>query len=228
MSMTKNGYDIALMPGDGIGPEVTEAAVAVMSDAAARRSLMLNLHDGRGAPVTTGRPWRRSRQPPWKCNRSSRCRTARRYGVAIFPLSGAAPRLHRKSTCASTTACSQPAPLPPPVSRCAYRVRADKVDMSVIRELTEGALQVATIRRAEATTSASDRLTIRATSEKLFEVAFAQAKPRRRRHDTPGHVTLLDKSNVLRSNAFLRKVFDEEARDIPISVRLAFTSMPVQ
>ena len=34
--MAKNGYDIALMPGDGIGPEVTEAAVAVMSDVAAR------------------------------------------------------------------------------------------------------------------------------------------------------------------------------------------------
>ena len=77
--------------------------------------------------------------------------------------------------------------------------------------------------------SASDRLTItRATSEKLFEVAFAQAKLRRRLHDTPGHVTLLDKSNVLRSNAFLRKVFDEVAAHIPISVRLAFTSMPVQ
>jgi len=30
------------MPGDGIGAEVTEAAVAVMSDAAARHSLMLN------------------------------------------------------------------------------------------------------------------------------------------------------------------------------------------
>ena len=38
---------------------------------------------------------------------------------------------------------------------------------------------------------------------------------RRRLHGTPGHVTLLDKSNVLRSNAFMRKVFDEVAAKNP-------------
>jgi 3-isopropylmalate dehydrogenase len=50
---------------------------------------------------------------------------------------------------------------------------------------------------------------------KLFEVAFAQAKQRRRTHGTPGHLTLLDKANVLRSNAFLRKVFDDVAARHP-------------
>jgi 3-isopropylmalate dehydrogenase len=96
------------------------------------------------------------------------------------------------------------------------RVRADKVDMLVIRELTEGLFAGRHDPMEPSYDSASDRLTInRATSEKLFEVAFAQAKLRRRLHGTPGHVTLLDKSNVLRSNAFLRKVFDEVAARYP-------------
>ena len=105
---------------------------------------------------------------------------------------------------------------PAAVSGVPTRVRADKVDMLVIRELTEGLFAGRHDPMERSDESASDRLTItRATSEKLFEVAFAQAKLRRRLHDTPGHVTLLDKSNVLRSNAFLRKVFDEVAARYP-------------
>jgi len=88
--------------------------------------------------------------------------------------------------------------------------------MLVIRELTEGLFAGRHDPMEESDESASDRLTItRATSEKLFEVAFAQAKLRRRLYGTPGHVTLLDKANVLRGNAFLRKVFDDVAARHP-------------
>ena len=50
----------------------------------------------------------------------------------------------------------------------------------------------------------------RATCEKLFDVAFSQARARRKR-GTPGRVTLLHKSNALRSNVLMEKVFDEVA-----------------
>jgi 3-isopropylmalate dehydrogenase len=96
------------------------------------------------------------------------------------------------------------------------RVKAEKVNMLVIREITEGLFAGRHDKLEPSDDAVSDRLTItRATSEKLFEVAFAQAKSRRAIHGTPGHVTLLDKSNVLRSNAFLRKVFDEVAARHP-------------
>lgn len=39
--MTKLRYEIAVIPGDGIGPEVVAAAVAVMRQAAARSGLTL-------------------------------------------------------------------------------------------------------------------------------------------------------------------------------------------
>ena len=57
--------------------------------------------------------------------------------------------------------------------------------MLVIRELTEGLFAGRHDPMEPSDKSASDRLTItRATSEKLFEVAFAQAKLRRRRYMT--------------------------------------------
>ena len=40
--MAKERYEIALLPGDGIGPEVTEAAVAVLSEAAGHHEIILN------------------------------------------------------------------------------------------------------------------------------------------------------------------------------------------
>jgi 3-isopropylmalate dehydrogenase len=54
----------------------------------------------------------------------------------------------------------------------------------------------------------------RATSEQLFALAFQQADSRRRAGGR-GHVTLLDKSNVLKSNAFMRAVFNEIAERHP-------------
>jgi 3-isopropylmalate dehydrogenase len=94
-------------------------------------------------------------------------------------------------------------------------LRDGAVDMLVIRETTEGLFAGRHDPIEPSDTSVSDRMTItRATSEKLFELAFSQARLRRRR-GRPGHVTLLDKSNVLRSNAFLRKIFDEVAARHP-------------
>ncbi len=94
-----------------------------------------------------------------------------------------------------------------------------------------GILMMATMTLAmsrERGADASDRLMItRATSEKLFEVAFAQAKLRRL-YGTPGHVTLLDKANVLRSNAFLRKVFDDVAARHPDVGKAPSTSTPAR
>ena len=87
--------------------------------------------------------------------------------------------------------------------------------MMVIRETTEGLFAGRHDKLEPSDSSVSDRLTItRKTSEKLFELAFNQARLRRSQ-GTPGHVTLLDKSNVLRSNAFMRKIFDEVAARHP-------------
>jgi len=91
------------------------------------------------------------------------------------------------------------------------RVKAKHIDMLVIRETSEGMFAGLADKHEPSDESASDRMTItRANCEKLFEVAFSQARARRKR-GTPGHVTLLHKSNALRSNVLMEKVFDEVA-----------------
>jgi 3-isopropylmalate dehydrogenase len=209
--MAKDGYDIALMPGDGIGPEVTDAAVAVLSDAAARHGVTL-----RYTTYEAGAEYyRKSKQAISKD-------TMEAVGKADAVLLGAmglpdvrypngteiAPQIDMREHY-GLFASLRPCKLFPGVPT---RVRADKVDMLVIRELVEGLFAGRHDESEESDESCSDRLTVtRKGCEQLFELAFAQAKLRRRLYGTPGHVTLLDKANVLRSNAFMRKVFDDVA-----------------
>src|SRR3954447_7928561 len=213
--MPKNAYDIALLPGDGIGPEVTDAAVAVLSDAAARHDVTLT--------YTT---YQAGAEHYRTTNEAISAASMQAVGQADAVLLGAmglpdirypdgteiAPQIDIREhygLFASLRPCRLFAGVP-------TRLRADRIDMLVIREITEGLFAGRHDPMETSNESASDRMTItRSTSEKLFEVAFAQARLRRRLHGTPGHVTLLDKSNVLRSNAFLRKIFDEAAARHP-------------
>jgi 3-isopropylmalate dehydrogenase len=94
-------------------------------------------------------------------------------------------------------------------------VKAENIDMLVIRETSEGMFAGLADKHEPNDETASDRMTItRAGCEKLFDVAFSQARARRKR-GTPGHVTLLHKSNALRSNVLMEKVFDEVAAQYP-------------
>lgn len=94
-------------------------------------------------------------------------------------------------------------------------ITATDVDMLVIRETTEGLFAGRHDDAPDSNEEVSDRLTItRATSEKLFHLAFSQAQ-RRKAAGGRGKVTLFDKANVLRSFVFLRKIFDEVSAQYP-------------
>ena len=213
--MANDRYEIALLPGDGIGPEVTEAAVAVLSEAAGRYEITLNY-----TAYEAGANYYK------KTGKAMSEQSTEDVGKADAVLLGAmglpdvrypngteiAPQIDLREhygLFASLRPCKLFEGVP-------TRVRADTIDMLIIRELVEGLFAGRHDKIEESDESVSDRLTItRKGCEKLFELAFAQAKQRRRTHGTPGHVTLLDKSNVLRSNAFMRKIFDEVAARHP-------------
>ncbi|HCJ29419.1 MAG TPA: isocitrate/isopropylmalate dehydrogenase family protein [Pseudomonas sp.] len=204
-------YRIAVLAGDGIGPEVIDAAIAVLDKAAVQQAIELEyVYYDAGADY-----YRRTGQ-------SIAPESMQNLGDADAVLLGAmglpdirypdgteiAPQIEIREhygLFASLRPCKLMAGVP-------TRIKAEKIDMLVIRETTEGLFAGRHDKLEPSDEAVSDRLTIsRKTSEKLFELAFAQARLRREKHGTPGHVTLLDKANVLRSNAFLRKVFDEVA-----------------
>jgi 3-isopropylmalate dehydrogenase len=94
--------------------------------------------------------------------------------------------------------------------------RAAKIDLVIVRESTEG--MFASRGKGEVIGDAEARDTqviTRRTTERLTDFSFALARRRKRERGTPGRVTLVDKANVFRSFAFMRKVFYETASRHP-------------
>jgi 3-isopropylmalate dehydrogenase len=87
---------------------------------------------------------------------------------------------------------------------------AGSIDFVIVRESTEGLFSSRKGASSLAAPEARDVMRItRHTSERLFRAAFRLAATRRK------HLTLVDKANVLPSMAFFRGIFDEVAREFP-------------
>jgi 3-isopropylmalate dehydrogenase len=88
------------------------------------------------------------------------------------------------------------------------------IDMVVIRESTEGLF--ASMGKGIVThDDARETLVItRKTSERLFEFSFRLAE-RRKKRGKPGQLTCVDKANVFKAFAFFREMFDEAAKRHP-------------
>ncbi len=212
--MGASNYQIALLKGDGIGPEVIDAAMTVLQRAGAVHGVNLHYQEfDAGA------------QYYQRTGESISAASMEAIGKADAILLGAmglpdvrkpdgteiAPQIDIREHY-KLFASLRPAKLFKGVSG---PLRTESVDMLVIRETTEGLFAGRHDKLEPSDSSVSDRMTItRETCEKLFELTFAQARLRRRQ-GRPGHVTLFDKANVLRSNAFMRKIFDEVAARHP-------------
>ncbi|HEY2019219.1 MAG TPA: isocitrate/isopropylmalate dehydrogenase family protein [Bryobacteraceae bacterium] len=88
--------------------------------------------------------------------------------------------------------------------------QAGNIDLVFVRESTEGLFSTRKVPRDPAALRATDTMLItRAGAERVIRAAFRFAEGRRR------HVTLVDKANVLPSMAFFRQVFDDVAPEFP-------------
>src|SRR5258707_3218441 len=102
----------------------------------------------------------------------------------------------------------RPARLIPNVPSPIVGADARGIDLVVIRESTEGLF--ASMGKGVVTDSeARETLLItRKTSERLFEFSFRFTEQRKKR-GAPGRLTCVDKANVFKAYAFFRKMFDE-------------------
>lgn len=212
--MSPRTYSIAVLPGDGIGPECTESTLQVLHAVADVHNLDLQFSEyeaGAGLYASQGHPIGAD--------------ALEAAGIADAVLLGAmglpsirqpngleiAPQIDLREhydLFASLRPVRRFDGVPPTIV-------ATDVDMLVIRETTEGLFAGRHDGEQDSDEEVSDRLTItRATSEKLFHLAFHQAKQRKAAGGR-GKVTLFDKANVLRSFVFLRKIFDEVAAKYP-------------
>ena len=108
--------------------------------------------------------------------------------------------------------------------------RAAGIDLVILRESTEGLFYSAAAHgRSQIIGDEEVRDTLRitrATTERLHRFAFRLAE-RRKSHGRPGRVTCVDKANVFASMAFFRKIFDEIAAEFP-AIETAYAYVDAQ
>jgi 3-isopropylmalate dehydrogenase len=221
MATKNSAFHIAVLPGDGIGVEVMDACLGVL-DALTTRLGGFALDYER---LPGGALYYRETGSAFTEENFGRCERA---DAVLFGAMGwpdirypdgteIAPQLDLRVRM-GLFAGVRPIRSIPGVGRVLADPRAEKIDLVILRESTEGMFASRGRGLVEADREARDTMVItRATSERLFDFAFDLAATRQRR-GLPGKVTCVDKSNVFRSFAFFRKIFDERAAKHPACV----------
>jgi len=205
---------IVVLPGDGIGPEVTAAAVRVLQAVAHQsgRDVEFDTHLVGGAALRAG-------LPPLPDRAREACRTADAVllgAVGDPEFDHLAPDERPESgLLALRRAMGVYANLRPARMHAALAgaspLRADiagGIDMLIVRELT-GGLYFGEPRFEKADAAVNTLRYTRQEVERIARVAFELATRRRR------HVLSVDKANVLETSRLWRRVTTEVARDYP-------------
>ncbi len=214
--MAANAYHLAVMPGDGIGTEVMQAALAVLDAAEKRFGFATRREVVQGGALL----YRETGEAlPEAAFRRAEAADAILFGAMGWPEirypdgTEIAPQLALR-TRLELFAGVRPIRAIPGVPVALRDPRAEKLDLVILRESTEG-MFVSRGRAVVTDDWAEDtqRITRRGT-ERLAEFAFALAR-RRKGRGGKGLVTLVDKANVFGSFAFMRRVFDGVAARHP-------------
>ena len=208
-------FKVAVIPGDGIGIEVTRAAVAVLRAAEAKvGGFRLEMEELPGGALCYRDTGESMSADSWA---KAEAADAILLGAMGWPEirypdgTEIAPQVDMRVRF-ELYAGVRPIKVLPGGPCALADPRARGIDFVLIRESTEGLFHSRGKGTVENDQVARDTMQItRATSERLFDFGFELAR-QRRAAGRKGKLTLVDKANVFRSFAFMRKVFDERAQ----------------
>ncbi len=215
---TNTSFTVAVVAGDGIGPEVTDSARELVDAARARvGGFSLDYQEipgGAGYYQETGEDI--SKDGFDACGDADAILMGAIGLPSIRMPDGTeiAPHLRIREAY-GLYAGVRPAKAYPNIPPKLADPRAADIDLNVLRESTEGLFY--SHGRGEVIGDSEARETLRitrATTEKLHDFAFRLAG-RRKQRGGKGKVTCVDKANVFTSMAFFRKIFDERAAAFP-------------
>src|SRR3974377_1766635 len=211
-----NALHIAVLAGDGIGPEVMAPALEVLRKVEANSGLKFR--------STEARPGANHYRQTGKSMPESTVRLCDEADAILLGACGLpsvrypddteiAPQIELRFHF-DFYARVRPARLIPGVPSPIVGADQRGIDMVVIRESTEGLF--ASMGKGVVThDDARETLVItRKTSERLFEFSFRLAE-RRKARGRPGSLTCVDKANVFKAFAFFREMFDEAGQRHP-------------
>jgi 3-isopropylmalate dehydrogenase len=217
MMRANDSFHIAVIPGDGIGPEVMAPALEVLRKAAgATPGLNLRFSE---APAGAGHYRDTGTALPESTVKLCEEADAILLGACGLPHirypddTEIMPQVELRfifDLYAGVRPCRLIPSIPSPIVGAAER----GIDLVVIRESTEGLF--ASMGKGVVTESeARETLLItRKTSQRLFEFAFRLAE-RRKARGGRGVLACVDKANAFKAYAFFRKLFDECAARHP-------------
>ncbi len=213
MTPLRREFKIAVLPGDGIGPEVIREGIKVLRTAESRlNGVHFELREfsvGAGEFIRGGDPL-----PP------STLEQLKQHNAILLGAMGL-PNVRWPDGVEMTPQIdireqldlycglrpirlyhSQDTPL--------KEYEAGEIDFLIVRESTEGLFSSRLSKQPMDADEVTDTMQVtRKGSKRLFRAAFREAALRR------GHLTLVDKANVLPSMAFFRRIFDEIANEFP-------------
>jgi isocitrate/isopropylmalate dehydrogenase len=216
--MTDRRYPVAVIRGDGIGPELVDAALTVLLAASAEFGFGLDITEVRGGAAAYQQDGTPMTPAAVEVIRRARATLKGPVGLPDVRLpdgteAGLLGGVLRNGL--DLYANVRPIRLLPGI---ASRLRAEpgSIDYVIVRENTEG-LYLARGRGTGNSRAMSDTLLVTRTGcERIARFAFELA---RRRSGAPAdgvtRVTLVDKANVLASMYFFRQVFLEVAAGYP-------------
>jgi 3-isopropylmalate dehydrogenase len=220
--MSEHLFKIALLPGDGIGPEVMDACIAVLRRLLAHqpRFGFSYVHGPGGAQhyADTGVAL------PESTLRACETADAMLFGAMGLPRirypdgTEVSPQIDLRKDF-DLYAGVRPIRAIPGVPSALADPRAAQIDFVLLREQSEGLFygRLYPEKQPQADDNQAfdlGRIT-RPASERLFDFAFRLARRRRAANPAKGRVTCVDKANVLSSMAFFHKIYWERARLYP-------------
>ena len=211
-------FNIVVLPGDGIGIEVIDAALAVLEAAQARHGFRLRYDRRPGGAhhyKDTGDAFPESSM--------TACRNADAilFGAMGWPDirypdgTEIAPQLDLR-VALDLYAGVRPIRAIPGLPLPLASPRAKEMDFVIVRESTEGLFH-ARGRGVKGLSASGDEAVhdtaeiTRKGCERLFDFSFRLARSRKARNAAKGKVTCVDKSNVLLGMAFMNQIFHERA-----------------
>jgi 3-isopropylmalate dehydrogenase len=216
--MNDNTFRIAVMPGDGIGVEVMDAALAVMEAVEKRHALGFRCEKVPGGALHYKETGTALSEDGF---RKAAAADAVLFGAMGWPDvrypdgTEIAPQLDLRVRM-DLYAGVRPIRAIPGVPTALASPRASKIDLVILRESTEGMFASRGKGVIENDQTARETMVItRGVTEQLSRFAFTLAAQRAKRRGRKGLVTIVDKANVFRAFAFMRKVFYQVAAEFP-------------
>jgi 3-isopropylmalate dehydrogenase len=217
--MTKQIFNIAVLPGDGIGSEIMDVCIEVLDRLLADQPRIgLNYAHGPGGAqhyADTGVAL------PDSTLRACEVADAILFGAMGLPHirypdgTEVNPQLDLRRDL-DLYAGVRPIRAIPGVPSVLADPRAAQIDFVLVREQSEGLFYGRLYPERQPKADDNEAFDLgrisRKASERLFDFSFRLARQRRALNPTKGRVTCVDKSNVLSSMAFFNKIYWERAK----------------